>query len=237
MISLRRLALGGGLAVFVYFAYACAAGTDDARGGFDDADGGGTKDGGKEGSTIRIEDSGGPEPEEDSGGPKCTGKVVINELMTDGVGSAASEEFVELYNPNGCAISMTGWKIAYRAASGNPSSTGLHTFAAGTQIPSKGFFVLGGDAFKGKVDGSLTNSMAATQGQVALVDDQGDVVDGVAYGTGIMVDAGAGTYAEKTPAQAPLEGASISRKTDGHDTDDNAADFVRTSPHSAGAPN
>ena len=79
--------------------------------------------------------------------------------------------------------------------------------------------------------------MAADRGQVAVLDDTGKVIDGVAYGTMIVTDAGAGTYAEGTPAQAPIADASISRKTDGEDTDDNAADFVRTSPHTAGAPN
>jgi hypothetical protein len=79
--------------------------------------------------------------------------------------------------------------------------------------------------------------MAATAGQVAVLDETGKVIDGVAYGTTIVTDAGAGTYAEKTPAQAPLANASIARKSDGLDTDDNSADFVRASPHTAGAPN
>lgn len=237
-----RYALRGGLlAAFVYFAFACAAGC--AKGNeepsIDPSSDAGAADAKKDAPIVRGEDGGGPDPDPDpdpdSGGPTCTGKVVVNELMT--AGASAADEFVELYNTATCAISMGGWKLSYRAASGNLSVGGLHTFVAGTQIPAKGFFVIGGDAFTGKKDATLTGAMAADRGQVALLDATGKVVDGVAYGTMIMTDAGAGTYAEKTPAQAPLANASISRKSDGQDTDDNSADFERTTPHTAGASN
>lgn len=241
MKPLRRVALGGLLAAFVYFACACAAGC--AKGNEEpsvdpDGDAGaGAADAKKDAPIVRAEDGGDPDPDPDpdSGGPKCTGKVVVNELMS--AGASAADEFVELYNTATCAISMGGWKLSYRAASGNLSVGGLHTFVAGTQIPANGFFVIGGAAFTGKKDATLTGAMAADRGQVALLDDTGKVIDGVAYGTMIMTDAGAGTYAEKTPAQAPLANASIARKSDGLDTDDNSSDFARASPHTAGASN
>lgn len=232
MDLLRRSALGGLLAAFVYFVFACA--TTEEPSLESDADAA-APEAGKDVTVPRKEDSGGPGPDEDSGAPACTGKIVVNELMT--AGASAADEFVELYNTATCAVSMGGWKLAYRAASGNPSVGGLYTFVAGTQIPARGYFVIGGDAFTGKKDGTLTGAMAATAGQVALLDETGKVIDGVAYGTTVMTDASAGTYAEKTPAQAPLANASISRKSDGHDTDDNSADFERTSPHTAGASN
>lgn len=236
MNSLRRSALGGGLAAFVYFASACATGSEtpsiesDGDGGTD------AGDAGKDAKATQISDSGGSDaPRDTGGGPACTGKVVVNELMT--AGASAADEFVEIYNTATCAISLAGWKLSYRASSGNLSVGGLHTFVAGAQIPAKGHLVIGGAAFTGKKEGTLSGAMAADRGQVALLDDQGKVIDGVAYGTQVMTDAGAGTYAEKTPCQAPLANASISRKSDGEDTDDNSADFVRTDPHSAGAPN
>jgi hypothetical protein len=234
MNLLRRSTLGGLLAAFVYFAAGCAKG-DEAPSIESDGDAGAITDAAKDVTKPRAEDGSGPGPDEDSGGPKCSGKVVVNELMT--AGASAADEFVELYNTATCAISMGGWKLSYRASSGNLSVGGLHTFVAGTQIPAKGFFVIGGDAFTGKKEATLTGAMAADRGQVALLDDTGKVIDGVAYGTQIMTDAGAGTYAEGTPAQSPLPNASISRKTDGEDTDDNATDFARTSPHTAGASN
>lgn len=237
MTLLRRRTLGGLLAAFVYFAFACAKGNDEAS--LDSDPDAGKTDAKKDVGTTRVDEDGGgtdPDPQDkDSGGPKCTGKIVVNELMT--AGATAADEFVELYSDATCAISLGGWKLSYRASSGNLSVGGLYTFPAGSQIAAKGFLVLAGDGFKGKSDGTLSGSMAADRGQVALLDDTGKVVDGVAYGTMIMTDAGAGTYAEKTPAQAPLVNASISRKSDGLDTDDNSADFVRTSPHTAGVSN
>lgn len=235
MNLLRRFTLGGILAAFVYLASACAKGNEtpdlEANG---DA---GPTDAGKDVKTTRIEDGGGGDSggTTDSGGPACNGKVVVNEVMT--AGASAPDEFVELYNTATCAVSLAGWKLSYRASSGNLSVGGLHTFVAGAQIPAKGFLVLGGSAFTGKTEGALSGAMAADRGQVALLDDTGKVIDGVAYGTQIMTDAGAGTYAEKTPAQAPLANASIARKSDGLDTDDNSADFARSDPHTAGAAN
>jgi hypothetical protein len=231
----RRTSLGGLLAAFVYFAIACAKGNEnpdlEAEG-----DAGPVADAGKDVTKPRSEGDGGSSSGgTDSGGPSCTGKVVVNELMT--AGASAADEFVEIYNTATCAISLVGWKISYRASSGNLSVGGLSTFPAGSQIPAKSLLVIAGSAFTGKSDGTLTGAMAADRGQVAVLDDKGKVIDGVAYGTQIMTDAGAGTYAEGTPAQAPLANASIARKSDGEDTDDNSADFVRTSPHTAGASN
>ena len=235
MKLLRRIALGGLLAAFVYFASACAKGNEEPS-VESDGDAGNVADAGKDAKVTQVSDSGGSDaPRDTGGGPSCTGKVVINELMT--AGASAADEFVEIYNTATCAISLQGWKLSYRASSGNLSVGGLHTFVAGTQIPAQGFLVIGGSAFTGKKEATLTGAMAADRGQVALLDDKGAVIDGVAYGTQIMTDAGAGTYAEKTPCQAPLANASISRKSDGEDTDDNSADFVRTDPHTAGAAN
>lgn len=234
MKLLRRISLGGLLAAFVYFASACAKGneTPDLEA---EADAGAVKDAGKDVTKPRSDEDSGSSGGTDSGGPTCTGKVVVNELMT--AGAAAADEFVEIYNTATCAISLVGWKISYRASSGNLSVGGLYTFPAGSQIPAKSLLVIGGSAFTGKKDGTLSGAMAADRGQVAVLDDTGKVIDGVAYGTQIMTDAGAGTYAEGTPAQAPLANSSISRKSDGEDTDNNSADFVRTTPHTAGASN
>jgi hypothetical protein len=108
----------------------------------------------------------------------------------------------------------------------------IHTFATGVAIPPKSFFVLGRTEFKGKKDVTVTGgSMAGDNGQVGLEDDTGTLVDAVGYGTS------PGAYVETAPAQSPPAGGSISRRSDGADTDNNAADFARTALHSAGAPN
>jgi hypothetical protein len=212
----------------VYFAYACATGSEEGGTGVDDAGSDAARD---VASVLPNEDSG-QRPSEDASAT-CTGKVVVNELMSQG--TVANDEFAELYNPGSCAVEMSSWKLSYRSASGTASA--MYTFPTGSQIASKAFLVLGRAEFTGKKDATITgSSMAADNGQVALLDDTGKVIDGVAYGT-VDVGAAAGTYAEKTPAPAPVANGSISRKTDGVDTDDNQADFAKTSPPTPGAPN
>ncbi|MBX3207727.1 MAG: lamin tail domain-containing protein [Labilithrix sp.] len=215
---------------------ACAQGQDgiDVSGGGVPAD-----DAGAEGGTrLPGTDAGGsssgdpdPDPEDDSGaGPGCTGKVVINELQSDGPGGA---EFIELYNPNSCAVSLAGWKLPYRASNGNPG-VALHSFGSGASIPAQSFLLLANNNFSGSGatkfsgGGGLGNS----GGQVALVDDADKQVDAVGYGPSTS-----GAFTEGSPAPLPSGSGSIGRKTDGLDTDNNASDFTRFSTPSPGVSN
>jgi hypothetical protein len=162
----------------------------------------------------------------DSGGPGCTGAIVINELQTDGV-----DEFVELYNPNSCAVPLSGWEIKYESAGGGAGPAG-YKFVAGDSIPALGYFLVASSAFSGKKDATLISGFAAAAGQVGLVDDKSAIIDGVAYGT-----VTGGSYREKQSAAAPPTNKSIGRSPNGTDTDNNSADFkVLTSP-SPGAAN
>lgn len=231
-----RLLRGGVVAAFVYLAFAsasCATGADDGGGGFSDADAGSDGTTKPDSTTVPGKDSGSSSGDSGGGGDDagpCDGKVVINELMT--AGTTAFDEFIELYNPNSCAVPLGGWKLGYRAASGNAAPP-IHTFAAGSSIAAKSFLVIGRPEFAGKKDVTTTSStsMAADSGQIGLEDEKGKIIDAVGYGTAT------GAYVEKAAAPSPASGGSISRKTDGVDTDDNSADFAKTTPHSAGAPN
>ncbi len=233
MKILSRLWRGGLLAAFVYFAYACATGAEDGREGFDDADGGAARDGSsparaEAGSSSSSSSSSGGSSDDDAG--PCDGKVVINELMT--AGATAYDEFIELYNPGGCAVPLGGWKLGYRAQNGNAAPPIL-TFEPGSSIPAKAYLVIARPEFSGKKDVTITSStsMAVDSGQVGLEDDKGTLVDAVGYGTAT------GAYVEGKPAPSPDTSGSIARKSNGVDTNDNAADFAKTKPHSAGAPN
>src|SRR5688500_7141842 len=107
MKLLRRTTLGGLLAAFVYFASACAQGNEEPS-VEPEGDAGGATDAGKDGRVTQVQDSGGSDaPRDTGGGPTCTGKVVINELMT--AGASAADEFVEIFNTASCAISLAGW--------------------------------------------------------------------------------------------------------------------------------
>jgi hypothetical protein len=156
-----------------------------------------------------------------------SGVVRVNEVETGTTGSA-SDEFVELSNTGSAAVDIGGWKVVYRSASGT-SDTTLATIPAGTSLPARAFFVLGGSAYAGAAvaDLSFSAGLAATGGGVGVRDSSGTLVDGVGWGTA------ANAFVEGSPAAAPpataAPGSSIARFPDGHDTDANAVDFTVTS--------
>ena len=162
--------------------------------------------------------------------PACTPR--INEILT---GTSAgdgglTEEFIEIYNPCGSAIDLTGWKVGYRSATNvspppPPDSTTLISFA--TTIAAKGYLLYGGANYPGQVDGKLGASMAQS-GSMGLRDPGGTIVDSVAFGTVMQGNA----FIEATPAMnSPLStppGISIGRIPNGVDTNDNSRDFAQS---------
>jgi hypothetical protein len=237
MRLVRRLMGGGGFLatasvvalVLPHSLVACANGANGGYVGDDEA--GLLLDSGRDVNVLPTGDSSPVDGAtgNDSGGTGCTGAIVINELKTGGA-TDLTDEFVELYNPNSCAVPLSGWALKYEAASGAAGGAG-YVFVAGDSIPAQGYFLLGSSTFSGKTDATLINGLAAA-GQVGLIDDKKAIIDGVAYGT-----VTGGTYGEKQSAAAPAAGKSIGRSPNGKDTDSNSADFkVLTSP-SPGAAN
>jgi hypothetical protein len=172
-----------------------------------------------------------PGPEPDAAAPAdsgtCTGKIVINEILTEG--GALNKEFIELYNPSTCDVVIEGFKLKYKSASGTPPlGTLLHTFAAGTTIKGKGYYVVGSTQYAGKKDATFSATdntgngfLSKSNGQVALFDAAASAAkfDGLGYGT-----LTGGDYVETKAAPVAPATASIARKTDGLDTDDNSKD-------------
>ncbi len=230
-----RLALRGvGVSAALSIAVACAQGEDgiDIGGAGVDSDAGteggarlptGDSGGGSSGTNPDPKDDGGKDPE-----PGCTGKVVINELMTSGSGDATIE-FIELYNPNSCAVSLGGWRLPYRSKTGGGSNV-LHTFAAGQTIAAGSYLVLGTSKFSGSKDVTIGGGMA-DEGQVGLIDDTDKVVDGLGYG------GATGPFVEGTAAPAAPTNGSVGRKSDGLDTDSNSSDCKGFNKPTPGAAN
>lgn len=229
-----RLALRGvGVSAALSIAVACAQGED----GIDLGTGADPDAGTEGGARLPTSDSGGgssgtnPDPKDDGGTdpePGCTGKVVINELMPRG-SKGATEEFIELYNPNSCAISLGGWKLPYRSNTGGGNAV-LHTFAAGQSIAAGSYLVLGTSLFTGNKDITIADGMA-DDGQVGLLDDTGTVVDALGFG------GAKGPYVEGTAAPAAPTNGSVGRKSDGLDTDNNASDCKGFNKPTPGAAN
>jgi Lamin Tail Domain len=228
-----RLALRGvSVAAALSVAVACAKGEDGIDLG---AGGSSDPDAGVDAARLPSTDSGKgdsstKEPGDDSGsGPGCTSKVVINEVMPEGPGGA-SDEFVELYNPNSCAVSLAGWRLAYISKSGAETPKTLYTFKAGDDIQAESYFVIGTAGFSGTKDATTAGGIAV-DGQIGLLDDGDRLVDGLGYGAAV------GEFVEGTAAPKPATNGSVGRKSDGLDTDNNASDCKAFSQHTAGAAN
>ena len=158
----------------------------------------------------------------DAGALSC--HPVINEVLT-ALSSAASHEWVEVFNPCGTPFSMMGWKLVYRSASGSSDVTlftwGQESLAAGE------YRLIVGSALASTAgeDGVFkSGGLAAAGGGLELRDAAGARVDSMGYGTatnGFVEGQPCGA-----PAATPSPGHSVARIPNGADTDNNAADFT-----------
>jgi hypothetical protein len=162
--------------------------------------------------------------------------VKVNELVLSafqGTTSKASYEYVELFNPCATSKSLKAWSLRYRSATNNSKASNPDTPLVqdiGKTIPAMGYLLFSGSQYTGTHDGLLINGLSDSGGGVALVDNNNDIVDSVAYGP---VDA-SHNFLEGTPAPLPAQqvipGQATARSPNGTDTDDNGADFKLEKP-------
>lgn len=152
--------------------------------------------------------------------PVALMSIRINELQISGI-SSATDEFIELYNPNDIAVDLGGWALKKKTASGNESNL-VSSQAFTGMIPGHGFFLIahqigytGGASPDVRYSGA-TYSVAADN-TVLLYDAAGQVVDRIGFG--------GATDFEMAPTGNPAASQSIERQNF-QDTDNNAADFI-----------
>lgn len=172
-------------------------------------------------------------------------QVVINEAYVNGGSSGATykNKYVELYNPTASSVSLDGWSLQYRPYSGTGAA--IATALSGS-IPAKGYYLIEGTAnadngadwttsvtpdatvttsWSGNSNGgtlilaSTTAALTAPTGSVVSDDDQ--IVDLLGYTK-------SNTFEGHVEDAAGSVTTAFAR-TDGVDTDDNAADFGSTS--------
>ena len=170
--------------------------------------------------------------------------IVISQVYGGGgnAGAPYNNDYVELYNPTGSTITITGWTLQYASATGTSwtnkqplgGTIGSHQYylvklasggANGAQLP-----------VTPNISGDI--NMSATAGKIALVRNSDslvsvacpigtdpDVVDFVGYGTT------ANCHEGNANAPAPSNTTALFRKNGGDtDTDQNGNDFVTGAP-------
>ena len=168
------------------------------------------------------------------------GDVVISQVYGGGGNSGATftNDFIELYNRTGSAVSLTGWSVQYASAAG---TTWQVTNLAGS-IAGGGYYLIQEAAGAGGTTPLPTPNatggiaMSSTSGKVALVNNQSalvgsgcpfsaSTVDFVGYGTANCFE-GTGAAPVLTNTTADLRAGNGAT-----DTNNNNTDFA------AGAPN
>lgn len=165
-------------------------------------------------------DGGTPDLAADGGGGLCP-KPVLNEVQTSG-GGGADDEFIEIASRCRSVRSLDGWKLVYRSATGM-ADVDLVGFA-GVMIPANGHLVCAQTGYLGPADVRYGGSIAQAGGGLALRDSVGQQIDAVGWGSAVNA------FVEQAAAPSPAVGMSIARTPDGHDTNDNAADFAVAAP-------
>jgi hypothetical protein len=170
--------------------------------------------------------------------------IKVSEVYGGGGNSGAilKNDFIELYNPTGTAVDLTGWSVQYASAAG---TTWLVTPLAGSIPAGRNYLVqeaagAGGSLNLPTPDATGSIAMSATAGKVALVNTTTtltgacpagpSIIDFVGYGTTANCFEGAGaapTLSNTTSDQRKGGGAT--------DTNDNSADFAAGFPDPQGS--
>jgi hypothetical protein len=181
------------------------------------------------------------------------------------------DEYIELYNPTNAPINIGGYKLMYRTASTNSTTTNytlIATVPANTMIAARGYYLIAHSKYSGTgaaaadqayastfashVSASSGNFRLGTSASSTDLSVTTGIVDVLGFGTGRVVFEGTAA-ATSHPANGSMERKATADSTsatmadpaadglkgNGHDSDDNKADFVnRTTrdPQSAKSP-
>jgi phosphatidylserine/phosphatidylglycerophosphate/cardiolipin synthase-like enzyme len=174
--------------------------------------------------------------------------VVISEFGTRGP-SAATDEFIELYNPTLSAVDMSGWKLQYKSAGGFTWSDRA-ILPANTTIQPHGFYLIANNVYVTGAAPDYTSGLwgsgqgMADNGHMQIINASAVTVDKVGWGTGLTDPEGGGSVGAPNHGTSP-NGNSVERKAfanstadslasggrhellgNGQDTDVNSADYV-----------
>jgi len=155
--------------------------------------------------------------------------VVISEVLYDPAGTETGGEAVEIYNPTGQQVDISGYLLK------TESSAADATIPAGTILKANSFYLIadaGWSTLKDNTswpnaDHEEAITMSNTDSGVAITYPNGTIIDAVGWGSAAGI--GAGLY-EGNPAAQVVAGKSLMRTDLNSDTDDNSANLAESVP-------
>lgn len=111
--------------------------------------------------------------------------IVINQIMI-GQAEGAKNEFIELYNPNTTEVSLEGYSLKKKTASGSESNLISAKKFSGT-IPALGNFLISSPEFFEQVRADLnysTSNSLANNNSLLFYDSSGILIDKIGWGSG-----------------------------------------------------
>ncbi|MDL2334841.1 MAG: lamin tail domain-containing protein [Chloroflexota bacterium] len=158
--------------------------------------------------------------------------LVVGEVVTRG--SAASDQYVELYNASQAAVDLGGLELVYVTASGS-TVTRKQAWSTGTLATGAHLLVANSNGkFAIDADGLFSGGFSTTGGTLALRKIGGQVIDSLSWGSA------SNSFVEGLPGGAPPTGSGLERRPGGSagnwlDTNDNSADaYISPAPVAQG---
>jgi hypothetical protein len=157
--------------------------------------------------------------------------VVISEVRFRGPNGNA-DEFIEIFNPTGSSIDISGWEIWVSNNAGGTTVTPLFTFPDSTELQTGQHYLIANSTNYSEAitpDGTFTTSLP-DEGGIALTLPDQTPIDQVATGDASLFKEGdilAFLSDNKNQGYERLPGGSSGNCTD---TDDNKDDFILISP-------
>ncbi|MFF1883897.1 ExeM/NucH family extracellular endonuclease [Pseudarthrobacter sp. NPDC058196] len=169
-----------------------------------------------------------------------TSPVVINEAYLSGgsSGAAYKHKFVELYNSSDAPVSLDGWSVQYRPATGTAAPSGVAALSG--SIPAKGYYLVQGgsngtsgadlpapDLVAGALNfGGSGGTIVLAKQPTAVGLSTGSVVEPA--GVADLLGYGSSNTFETKATAAPASNTDVKslNRTGGADSNSNAADFT-----------
>ena len=163
--------------------------------------------------------------------------VVINQVYGGGGNSGAEykHDFVELYNPTGKDVNLSGWSLQYASATGTFNAN--NTLNLSGTIKAGSFYLIqlsagnGGTLDLPTPDATGGLKLGATNFKIALSNGTEPVTGSSDESVVDFVGAGTANDYETAAAPAGANAKAVVRNATGVDTDNNSADFITSAPN------